>query len=38
MTINTDNLIYFYLILAILALAVAIVAYGTMRYGDKSKK
>ncbi len=35
---NPDNLVFFYLTLALLAVAIAIVAYATMRYGDKSKK
>ncbi len=33
-----DGLYIFYLILAILALAIAIVAYATMRYGSKTRK
>jgi len=34
---NIDKLVYFYLILAILALAIAIVAYATLR-GAKPRK
>jgi hypothetical protein len=37
MNFNVDNLIYFYLILALLAVAIAIVAYGTMKYDSKPR-
>lgn len=38
MNINVDNLGLFYFSLAILALAIAIVAYANMRYGKKSRR
>lgn len=38
MNINIDNLVYFYLTLAILALAIAILAHAFLKYDRKSGK
>jgi len=38
MNINVDNLGYFYLTLAIVALAIAIVVYAMLRYDNKPRK
>lgn len=37
MNFDVNNLMYFYLIAALMAVAIAIVAYGTMKYGDKPR-
>lgn len=38
MNFNPDNLIYFYLLLSIIAVGISIVAYFTMKYDKKSRK